>query len=52
VLRPDARHSYLTEHEGGQYVVLLHQRNVVAVVDIGDGDFTVLTRWPKEIVRR
>ena len=52
VLRPIPRDSYMVQHKGVQYVVLRHKRNVLAVVDIAGGDYTVLTTWPKEIVRR
>jgi hypothetical protein len=52
VVRPAARDSYVVEHQGVQYVVLRRQRNVMAVIDIADGGYTVLTTWPKEIERR
>jgi len=50
--RPSASDSYVTGHQGVEYVVLRRQRSIVAVYDIADGGYIALGTWPKEIETR
>jgi hypothetical protein len=52
VPRPIPRDSYVIEYQGTQYVVLRRQRDVVTVIDLDDGRYTVLKEWPKEVEKR
>jgi hypothetical protein len=52
VRRPAPRDSYVTEHKDIVYVVLRVKRETLAVIDATDGNFTVVSPWPKEIETR
>jgi hypothetical protein len=44
--------SYMVRHEDLEYVALHRERSMVAVIDVVDGGYTLLTAWPKEIDSR